>query len=309
MKCINHPKLDAEGVCEKCGKGLCFDCKREIHGKIYCQPCAQEILAQEKSTTPPLANNKRKTSGNRVKTRYLKYLNIVALLCFILGFVFAVVIPLGQLGGVDTPSEEINKMTYIGLTFAIAGIVLTLLSLYLHLAIIIGLKWAILLGIILVIFGAVFIVKSHEETIPTMIIPCGEGYSYAINRPYHCCPNGSLYYWSSDGQCHTSPPPTPTATPPSYTLTVIYKYCCWSYLERGADCPPASWHCDSAGGNVTVFPNESTYQAGTSVTLTAVPASGRRFGGWDGDVFGYSTTITVYMDSNKTIYASFANAW
>ena len=44
MKCVNHSTLDAVEICEKCGKGLCINCKLELHSRTYCHPCAQEIL-------------------------------------------------------------------------------------------------------------------------------------------------------------------------------------------------------------------------------------------------------------------------
>jgi hypothetical protein len=50
MKCINHHDVDAVGVCVKCGKGLCIDCKRELGGKIYCHVCADvysQLLPEE----------------------------------------------------------------------------------------------------------------------------------------------------------------------------------------------------------------------------------------------------------------------
>ena len=40
MKCINHLNTDAVGVCTKCGRGLCTECKQELGGKIYCHVCA-----------------------------------------------------------------------------------------------------------------------------------------------------------------------------------------------------------------------------------------------------------------------------
>jgi hypothetical protein len=55
MKCINHPVLDAVGVCEKCGKGLCLDCRRELYRKTYCRDCADDLIHR---TNEALGSNK-----------------------------------------------------------------------------------------------------------------------------------------------------------------------------------------------------------------------------------------------------------
>ena len=61
----------------------------------------------------------------------------------------------------------------------------------------------------------------------------------------------------------------------------------------------------SPSGAGSVSPSGGQYKAGTSVTLTATPASGYIFDHWSGDASGSSPTITVTMDSNKSIIASF----
>ncbi len=59
-------------------------------------------------------------------------------------------------------------------------------------------------------------------------------------------------------------------------------------------------------GQGSVSPNGGTYEAGTSVTLTASPASGWKFDGWSGDASGSSNPIEITMDGNKTITANFS---
>lgn len=61
----------------------------------------------------------------------------------------------------------------------------------------------------------------------------------------------------------------------------------------------------TSGGTVTKNPSGAVYAAGTSVSLTAVPAAGYRFAGWSGDVSGTQTTISVTMNSDKDITATF----
>ena len=39
MKCANHPDRDAVAYCGLCGRPLCAECEREVHGMIYCETC------------------------------------------------------------------------------------------------------------------------------------------------------------------------------------------------------------------------------------------------------------------------------
>jgi len=64
----------------------------------------------------------------------------------------------------------------------------------------------------------------------------------------------------------------------------------------------------NSGGIVllTPAPNaDGTYASGTLVKLTAVPASGYKFNSWSGDLTGNSNPVTIIMDKNKTITATF----
>jgi len=51
-----------------------------------------------------------------------------------------------------------------------------------------------------------------------------------------------------------------------------------------------------------------TYHQGTSVTLTATPATGSVFSGWSGDCTGTNTSATVTMDADRTCTATFDTA-
>jgi uncharacterized repeat protein (TIGR02543 family) len=61
----------------------------------------------------------------------------------------------------------------------------------------------------------------------------------------------------------------------------------------------------SGQGSVTRNPNQANYPAGSTVTLTATPASGWSFSGWSGDASGSTNPLQVTMDGNKTITANF----
>jgi len=79
---------------------------------------------------------------------------------------------------------------------------------------------------------------------------------------------------------------TPTPPAVTYTLSVIIS--------------PAG------SGTVAKSPDQTSYSSGTTVTLTATPASGYKFVRWDGDVTGTNPTATVTMNANKAVTAVFA---
>ncbi|MCZ7602804.1 MAG: T9SS type A sorting domain-containing protein [Melioribacteraceae bacterium] len=78
---------------------------------------------------------------------------------------------------------------------------------------------------------------------------------------------------------------------------------------------PSSGYTDPTGyslavsvvgnGTVTKTPDLTSYTTGSTVSLTAVPASGWIFSGWSGDASGNSNPLLVTMNSNKYITATF----
>lgn len=59
-------------------------------------------------------------------------------------------------------------------------------------------------------------------------------------------------------------------------------------------------------GSGTVSPIGGTYKNGDQVTLVATPTKNYSFSGWAGDISGTTNPITIKMNSNKNIVASFA---
>jgi hypothetical protein len=59
------------------------------------------------------------------------------------------------------------------------------------------------------------------------------------------------------------------------------------------------------GGSVTRKPDLTSYPEGTVVTLKAVPAAGIVFAGWSGGASGTAASVTVTMDADKAVTATF----
>ena len=52
MNCTVHPQTQAVAYCRTCGKALCEECKRDVMGAIYCEPCiAARLQGQPAAAT------------------------------------------------------------------------------------------------------------------------------------------------------------------------------------------------------------------------------------------------------------------
>ena len=65
---------------------------------------------------------------------------------------------------------------------------------------------------------------------------------------------------------------------------------------------------NATNGSVSTNPNPTsgTYDDGTSVELIATPAAGYQFDGWSGDATGTTNPLTITMDADKTVTATFS---
>ena len=59
------------------------------------------------------------------------------------------------------------------------------------------------------------------------------------------------------------------------------------------------------GGSITRDPAQASYDAGSVVSLTAVPNTGYSFTSWGDDLSGSTNPTTITMDGNKSVTASF----
>ncbi|WP_114782243.1 InlB B-repeat-containing protein [Botryobacter ruber] len=120
--------------------------------------------------------------------------------------------------------------------------------------------------------------------------------------------DGNFYYGN------WNPPETGTytlkATPysgsgtPGTSLSITF-----TVVEDASAPPPAEQYSlalsTSGSGTVTRSPDQTTYDSGSTVSLTATPASGYAFAGWSGDASGTTNPLSVTMNSNKSITATF----
>ncbi|WP_299439668.1 InlB B-repeat-containing protein [uncultured Aquimarina sp.] len=65
---------------------------------------------------------------------------------------------------------------------------------------------------------------------------------------------------------------------------------------------------NTTNGSVSTNPNPTngTYDEGTSIILTATPDAGYQFDGWSGDATGVMNPLTITMDADKTVTATFS---
>jgi len=62
----------------------------------------------------------------------------------------------------------------------------------------------------------------------------------------------------------------------------------------------------AVGGSVTKNPDKASYNRGETVTLQAAPNEGYDFTNWSGDLSGGTNPVTLVMDADKTVAATFA---
>jgi TM2 domain-containing membrane protein YozV len=56
MNCANHPEIPSVAFCRTCGKPLCANCTRSVHGVIYCETCLAARLEGVQPNVPSPAS-------------------------------------------------------------------------------------------------------------------------------------------------------------------------------------------------------------------------------------------------------------
>jgi hypothetical protein len=81
------------------------------------------------------------------------------------------------------------------------------------------------------------------------------------------------------------------------------------YLEGTNPTNPFSFNprlnIQAAHGYVSVSPDQPYYTMGQLVTLTAIPNPGQDFVGWSGAATGTKSTLSLFMNTNESVTASF----
>ncbi|KJU83305.1 C-type lectin domain protein [Candidatus Magnetobacterium bavaricum] len=122
------------------------------------------------------------------------------------------------------------------------------------------------------------------------------GYINSINHDKQFGEHSCSLNFLSLCEWETTPTPTPIPTSGQYTLTVTKS-------GNGSGDVTASTGTLSWSGNT----GTASYNSGTSVVLTAAPASGSSFTGWSGDCNGTMPTCTLVMSANKNVTATFSS--
>jgi uncharacterized repeat protein (TIGR02543 family) len=99
---------------------------------------------------------------------------------------------------------------------------------------------------------------------------------------------------------------TGTANPA--TLVMNSNKYVTAYFTGAASGTKYALSVTAPNGSVTRTPNQTTYAAGQTVTLQAVPNTGYVFTGWAGAVTGMTNPATLVMNANKSVLATFARA-
>lgn len=92
------------------------------------------------------------------------------------------------------------------------------------------------------------------------------------------------------------------------TRAIVVGLLLCALMVSGAICPSgtmAQYSVTVASGQGSVSPSSGSAAQGSTVTFTAIPASGWTFSHWGGDASGSQNPVTVSMNSNKNIMAYF----
>jgi hypothetical protein len=135
---------------------------------------------------------------------------------------------------------------------------------------------------------------------------CTENYTSGTSVTLTAAPASGWSFSSWGGDC--------SGTSTTCTITInSAKNVTVTFTQNPPTTYPLNISAISGSGTVTSNPTgincgadcTENYTSGTSVTLTAAPASGWSFSSWGGDCSGTSTTCTITMNSAKNVTATF----
>jgi len=163
---------------------------------------------------------------------------------------------------------------------------------------------------------------------PTFTPPSGT-YTSAQNVTISTATTGATIRYTTDGSTPSSTVGTVYTGPVAISTTTTLKAIAYKSGMNPSAVASANYTINIApttytlttnvsptgAGTITKNPNQTSYQSGTSVSLTATPIPYNTttastwdpyiFNNWSGDITGTTSPTTITMDGNKTVTANF----
>jgi len=117
---------------------------------------------------------------------------------------------------------------------------------------------------------------------------------------------GSVTATPATGYTFTGWSGAATGTANPVTITVDRNMTLTASFANGAAVSYTLAIDASGNGSTSPAPGAHTYASGTAVQVTATPTGGATFAGWSGAATGTANPVTVTMDGNKTLTATFS---
>ena len=72
MNCSNHGEREAVGMCVRCHKLICEECKVKINNKYYCKDCVSEMYSDNNSNNNYNNRNNNYSNGSTINSDKVK---------------------------------------------------------------------------------------------------------------------------------------------------------------------------------------------------------------------------------------------
>ena len=72
MNCSNHGEREAVGMCVRCHKLICEECKVKINNKYYCKDCVSEMYSDNNSNNNYNSRNNNYNNGSTINSDKVK---------------------------------------------------------------------------------------------------------------------------------------------------------------------------------------------------------------------------------------------